>query len=407
MKKLLFRVFVYLVVLVSLTYGYFWIQAKNALDAFLLNQPFDGDFNYSRLSLDLDGNVYLKNATFTLESGVEAFSVDQIEIELTSIFDLLSAEEHILYQEYPSRVSLSFIGGRSTQLKDFFNLFNVKVAADQARWIYPQICQQQIELIPKVFSFNLNVDFEIHNTSDINMVDFHFSSLELFDLLGKFKINNFSDANNDGNFLSDLALSFKDLAVLQKNTQRCLTAHQLDQTSFSQRVSQQFKQLEIDYGLSTMPSALLAWQNFIYIPDQIDLVFDLPSGKKYSQIPLKPIQNLQKNIGLKIFLNKKTVGNVFKAEGLPIKPRVEQTSSNLPDVRQANLTTNLRPNKKSLKGYLGAKVVLQLKNGKSVIGYIENVGWNSLEISQRKFKGKSQLPFKYSKIRNIKLLRMN
>ncbi|MDQ7048339.1 MAG: hypothetical protein Q9M92_01895 [Enterobacterales bacterium] len=216
MKKLLFRVFVYLVVLISLTYGYFWIQAKSAINAFLLNQPLDGNFNYSRLSLDLDGNIYLKNAIFTIEDNLEVFSVEQVKIELSSIFDLLAAEEHILYQQYPSRVSLDFKDGRSLKPEAFFKLFNLSVNPGISQWIYPENCGVQGKLIPKAFSFNLNIDFEIHNTADINNVDFRFNSLELFELLGKFKINNFSDSNNDGNFLSDLSLSFKDLAILQK-----------------------------------------------------------------------------------------------------------------------------------------------------------------------------------------------
>jgi len=407
MKKLLFRVFVYLVVLVSLTYGYFWIQAKSAIDAFLLNQPLDGEFHYSNLSLDLDGNVYLKNATFTLEDNLEVFSVEQIKIELSSIFDLLAAEEHILYQEYPSRVSLAFKDGRSLQPEAFFKLFNVAVNPKYTQWIYPEICEMQHKLIPKAFSFNLDLDFEIHNTSDLNKVNFRFNSLELFELLGKFKVNNFSETNINGSFLSDLSLSFKDLAILQKNTQRCLTSHQLDQISFSQLVSQQFSQIEKAYGLIAMPKSLAAWQKFIYIPDQLDLIFALPSGKKYSQIPFQPIEQFQNNIGLKVYLNKKIIGVVFNPVLSQIKQIEKESTTNKSDTKALNSVPKLSPNRKSLTGFLGAKVVLQLRNGKSVMGYIETIGWDRLEISQRKFKGKSLLPFSYNKIKNIKLIRIN
>ncbi|MDQ7048338.1 MAG: hypothetical protein Q9M92_01890 [Enterobacterales bacterium] len=156
-----------------------------------------------------------------------------------------------------------------------------------------------------------------------------------------------------------------------------------------------------------MPVTLSAWQKFIYIPDQLDLVFELPPGKKYSQIPFQPIQHFQSNIGLKVYLNKNNVGVVFKPVLSQVKQTENKSVNNQSDTKVVNSKPSLSPNRKSLIGYLGAKVVLQLRNGKSVIGYIESVGWDRLEISQRKFKGKSQLPFNYNKIQSIKLLRMN
>jgi len=407
LKKLFIRVLIYLVILISLPYGYFWLQAKTAIDAFLLNQPLDGELSYSRLSLDLSGNVYLKEASFTLEGDLEVFTVEKIKIELSSIFDLLSAKEHILYQEYPARISLQFEGGQSKQPLAFFKLFKVDVAPQYSHWVYPTVCQQSIKLSPKVFSFEFNVDFEIHATSDISKVNFSFDSLELFNLLGQFKINNFSDASSDGNFLSDLTLSFKDIAILQKNTQRCLTANQLNRDSFYLLIEQQFTQLEIDEGLIINQSALSVWKKFIYIPDQLDLVFDLPPGKKYSQVDLLPIQTFQPNIGLNINLNKNSPGTLFKPflSSLKQQPKKEPA---LEAMRQTTIETHkLRPNKKVLSHYLGAKVLLKLKNGKSVIGYIEVAAWKSLTISQRKYKGKTQLPFNYSKIKSIELLRLN
>ncbi len=406
MKKLLLRLFIYIVILVSLPYGYFWFQAKSAISSFLLHQPLEGDFSYSRLSLDFDGNLYLKNASYWM-GNQKVFSLEQIKIELTSIFDLLSAEEHILYQEYPPKITMAFIGGRSLEMDAFFKLFGVTLKEDYLHWIYPLSCQQQTKLKVKDFSFNSKVTFEIDNTANINSVQFSFDSLALFNLQGKFKINNFYEVNEDASFVSDLSLSFKDIAILQQNTQRCLTAAQLDQDALAKGIKARFEDLEKQHGLSVTEPALTALSNFIYIPDQVDLVFDLPEGKKYSQVDILPLESFQTNIGLSISLNKKNVGLVFEPEISKNKINPEKQVINPQKKHPFNPSPQLRPNKTSLSQYLGAKVSLELKNGKSVIGYIEYVGWKELEISQRKFKGKSLLPFKYEKIKSIKLLRLN
>ncbi len=60
--------------------------------------------------------------------------------------------------------------------------------------------------------------------------------------------------------------------------------------------------------------------------------------------------------------------------------------------------------KYQLKQHIGAKISLDLRNGKVVEGYIQSVNNRSLILLQRKFKGKTVAPFAFNDIRKITLV---
>ena len=406
MKKLFIKTVIYLFILLLLPYLYFLWQAKQGVDYFLLSHPMDGELEYQWIWIDLDGQISLYDINFYQDSSDPVFTAQKIEIIPTSIFDLLNAKEHIIYKEYPAEIRINLINGKSNQGSKFFALFSVDYDPDILDFLYPQECSTKIDKRLPFLSFAVASRFKIHPTADESSVSFEFSSRVLTNLKGSFKINNFSEEGTNASFISGLSLSFTDLVWIQQNTQKCLAALNLDKAEFTQRFNKQLIETAKLNNLLINENASLSYVDFIYVPQKIQLDFDLKVGKKFSQITFQPVYQYQDKMGLTILLNDHEIGTLFQAYdnmSETIEPVVTKDLTTNKTVKSKN--RNLTINGQNLNQYLGSKILINLYNGKEIIGYLEMANNQSLKIRQLKYKGKTILPFAYQDIKSILLLR--
>jgi len=404
-KKLLGRTLLYLFIILLIPYLYFIFQAKQAIDTFLSLHPVDGKFEYQWFWVDLGGKITLQNVQFFQDSHDAIFTAEKIEVIPTSLFDLLDIKEHLIYQEYPSQIIINLINGETKQATKVFSLFNVLYQPDYLNYFYSKKCLTSIDPELPFMHFNLSSKFVVHRTSDDSLISFHFNSKEFAKVSGSFTLNNFSEHGEGGNFVSDLSIQFSNLLWMQQNTQKCLQALNIEKQAFSSLHTEFLFTTAKKNNLLLSNDAAKVFVDFIFVPQKIELNFDLQEGKTFSQIPLLPIYKYQQQVGLTVKLNGTAVRSFFQAYDY-IAEKGETVSSS-----EENKTSKTPPNKfitldkRSLKSYLGAKIKITLYNNKKVVGYLDRVNYQSIKIYQLELKGRTILPFSLKDIKSVILLR--
>lgn len=408
MKKLLSHTFLYLFIILLIPYSYFTWQAKKGLDAFLILNPIDGDFGYKWLWIDLNGKVSLEDIVFYQDINEPIFTASRIEIQLSSPFDMLNAEDHITHGEYPTDIIVNLIEGQTTQTARVFSLFGVDYQPELMNYFYPEQCIEAIDRELPFLHFNISSLFEINRTADEGLVSFSFNSEEFTSLIGKFKINNFSQSGDNASFISDLALNFSELLWVQQNTQKCLQVVNLEGLKFDQLFTPFIEQSAKQNNLLLANEVAESYVSFVFVPQKIHLEFNLQEGKTFSQISLLPIYDYQEKTGLVIQLNDKKLTTIFQAydyisavEEKPIDKNMDRPIK----TKEPKKDIYLNLNRRALTPYLGAKIEVLLFNTKTIVGYLEMANNRSIKISQLKYKGKTILPFAMKDIKSIRLLR--
>ena len=404
-KKLIGRALLYLFIILLLPYLYFLSQAKQTIDTFLALHPLDGEFQYQWFWVELDGTISLQNIQFFQDSSDPIFIAERIEVVPTSLFDLLNIEEHLIYKEYPTKVLVNVINGGTKQGDKLFALFNVNYQPEYLSYFYPEKCLSALDVELPFLSFNLNTEFIIHRTSDESLISFDFTSKELAKAIGSFKLNNFSEQGEGGNFVSDLSLTFSDMLWLQQNTQKCLKALNLERSEFNSLYTKFINTTAKENNLLLSDGTAKTYVDFIFVPQKIKLSFNLQEDKTFSQIPFFPIYEYQQQVGLSIDLNDDHLPSIFQAYDYISTFEENQPSNTTKQSKTEKPTSNLIAlNRRSLKPYLGSKIEILLYNKKKVVGYIEEANYQSIKIYQLEHKGKTILPFLYKDIKSITLL---
>jgi len=405
-KKLVSRALLYLFIILLLPYLYFLLQAKQTVDTFLALHPVDGEFQYQWFWVDLGGKILLQNVEFFQDSNDPVFTAESVELIPTSLFDLINIEEHLIYNEFPSQVRVKVVNGDTKQAEKLFALFNVNYQTEYLNYFYPEKCLSVLDKELPFINFNLNTDFVIHRTSDDSLINFDFRSKEFAKISGSFKLNNFSEQGEGGNFVSDLSLQFTDLLWLQQNTQKCLQALNLEKPEFSSVYAEFVHNKAKQNSLLIRDEVARSYVDFIFVPQKVELAFDLQEGKTFSQIPFLPVYAYQQQVGLSIELNDSPLTAIFQAYdyiSTDEQQQTEQDQTTQPKVEQP-VSQVISKNRRSLKPYIGSKISIMLYNKKRVVGYIEEVNYQSLKIYQLEHKGKTVLPFFYNDIKTITLL---
>ncbi len=411
MIKLLFRTFLYLFIILLIPYSYFAWQAKKGVDTFLILHPIDGEFEYQWLWLDLEGKISLEDISFYQDSNEPVFTAARIEIKLSSLFDVLDAADQIIHKEYPANIIVNLVAGQTAQSAKVFSLFGVDFQPNLLDYFYPEQCIENVDRELPLLHFDISSLFEIHRTADESLVNFSFRSKEFTNLTGKFKINNFSGADDNASFLSDLVLDFTELLWVQQNTQKCLQALNLEGHKFDQLFKQFIQDSAKQNNLLLADEVADSYVKFIFVPQRVRLEFNLQEGKIFSQISLLPIYDFQETTGLSIQLNDKKLTNIFQAyDYISAVEQLPAEQGNKTSSEEKETTTKdiyLKLNRRALTPHLGAKIEIRLYNKKIIVGYLELANNQSIKISQLKYKGKTILPFAFKDIKSILLLRPN
>jgi hypothetical protein len=403
-KKLIKRTLIYLVVLTSIPYFYLVWQAKGGVDTFLATHNLQGDFNYDWLWVDLDGYISLSNVSFYQQDYDPIFEAELLSIKLPSVFDFINSKEKVVYKEFPTNISVSLLDAKTIKTPELLQLFGVNHIPAMLPLFFPNQCREVLYNELPNLQFSLSTNFSIYRTADDVVVDFDFSNSELTNATGQFRVNNFSDINSDASFISDLSLKFSEVYLVQQNTQKCLQSNPLERKEFIQSVAENIEKTSKDYRLLVNKDSANIIGEFIFAPQKVELVFDLQEGKTFSQIDLKPYHQLQQKLGLKISLNEKPVGDLFKAFNY-IAPSVSQDNQQKPTSKVVEKNDNwISVNVGEIRKYLGAKVRITLYEGQPAEGYIERVTTRQLELRQLKYKGESILPYAMKDIKSIFLL---
>lgn len=392
-------------ILLSIPYLYFLWHAKQGLDSFLTYHSFDGELTFEWMLIDLNGRVLLFDSSFHQDPHNPLFVAKKIEITPMSIFDWLNAREKIVYQEYPTLIKIDISGAKSNQAEKLLSLFDLHYSEDIFNLFYPNQCLDVVDHKLPTFNFDLSTRLDVNRTADETDFKFEFRSPSIASVNGSFKINNFSESRTNDSFVSDLSIQLNDLLWMQQNISKCISSTQLSNESFTQTLSQKLVEESIKSGLVINNKTANSISDFFYIPQTINLVFNLNKDKKLSQIPLNPIHLYQQKTGLSIQLNNQDLGIVFNKVAEPvIKPEEIKTTPTKMLAKESN--KNL-PVNTSLEKYLGSKVLIKLKNKAEAIGYLAEANQQGLKINQLKFKGKSVLPYNFDEIESIVLLRDN
>jgi len=410
MKKLLSKVILYSFVLLALPYLYFLWQAKQAVDTFLLAHNFGGEIEYKWIFVGLEGQITLAQVSMSSDGRDPLFEAEYLQIYPTSIFDLVNASEHILHNEFPLEISVAINNASSVLSAKIPSYFGLNYQPEELSLFFPSVCATALQNDIPLLRFNGKSTFQIHRTADISEVSFEFESHQFANINGTLRVNNFSEATSDGSFISDLSLSFSNLTWLQQNTQRCLSDQKLNKESFTSKLSEQLILSAIDKKLVLEAGVAEAIADFLFVPQTIQTSFDIEEGKKFSQIPFKPFYELPEKLGLSLFLNDKPINVIFnqsKSAELSKELSAEEVVNKEPiDMKSRDVPIINREIKNyELKQYLGSKLLISLKTGKKVEGYLDDVERHSLRLVQRKFKGKTTISFEFKDIKKVTLIR--
>ena len=69
-----------------------------------------------------------------------------------------------------------------------------------------------------------------------------------------------------------------------------------------------------------------------------------------------------------------------------------------------NKNLYISKNKRSLTSYLGSKIKINLYSGRTHSGYLESISRDQILLKKLEYRGKSTLPFEYSKIKSLSLI---
>jgi len=404
-KKLLGRSVLYLLIILLLPYLYFLSQAKQAVDTFLVLHPVDGKFQYQWLWVKLDGTISLQNIQFFQDSNDPIFTAKSLEIIPSNLFDLLNIKEHLIYKEFPSQLFVNVNNGESKQSAKLLSLFSINYKPEYLNYFYPEKCINNIDRELPLLHFDISSEFAIHRTADDSFINFTFKSKQLAKVMGAFKLNNFSEQNESSGFISDLTIKFSDLSWLQQNTQKCLKTFNLEESEFYNTYSYFLDKMAKKSNLLLSDGAAESYIDFIFVPQTIELKFDIKEGLTFSQVPLLPIYEYQEKVGLNILLNDKLAPPFFKAYNyISAEETIEQQQANKPNQREKPKMSFISLNRRALKPYLGSKIEIRLHNKKRVVGYIEKVDYQAIKIYQLEHKGKTTLPFLFEDIKSIVLI---
>lgn len=405
MKKLLRKTFLYLLILVSIPYCYLLWQAKQGVDTFLLAYDLGGEIQYEWFWVDLNGRITLYNLTFLKDERDPLLESEFVHISLPSVFDLINSKERVVYKEFPAELSISLVNAVSNQGSKIPSVFGLNYNSSYLTLFYPKECQNDLEKeIPRL-KFNAETVFQIQRTADISDVEFDFESLDFANIKGKFKINNFSQNAVEGSFISDLSFNISDVSWLQKNTQKCLVLLNNSRQEFLNKLSNQVIANAAAHQLVFEQSTPQIIADFLYAPLELEISIDVDESKKLSQIPLDPIYLLPERLGLMMVLNDKPLNVIFdqsKSESFELKVIEEEKQKE--EVATALPVENQQLKTFELKQYLGSKLLISLHSGKVIEGYLQSVENGSLELVQRRFKGKTVVPFNYKDIKKITLI---
>jgi hypothetical protein len=410
MKKLLGKTLLYLSVLLLIPYAYFTWQAKQGVDTFMLSHNLGDKLNYEWLLINFTGKVVLLDIKIGAPREEPIFTAERLYISTESVFDLLGARDKIIYNEYPTNLSVSLVDASTLVPEQLAQMFGVGYQKDYLDFLYPQECGYKIDKNLAPLKFNGKARFTIHRTADISEVEFKFSSLSFANFKGSLKINNYSESSSNGRFISDFSAAFSDIALLQINTQKCLATLGKDKQKFIDGVVAQLEEKATTHQLALEQGVSESVAQFMFVPQEIEIAFDIEAGKKFSQIPFDPFYQVPEKLGLSLKLNGKPLNAIFDQLASESLSQLQEKDS-LDNTTQQNETiSTTKPveyrtlEKYQLKQHIGAKVALDLRNGKRVEGYVQSVEASSLILLQRKFKGKTVAPFAYKDILKITLI---
>lgn len=410
MKKLLGKTLLYLSILLLIPYSYLVWQAKQGVDAFLLSHDFGAEINYEWLLLDHTGNIVLLEVVMGEHRQEPILTADRVNIIPPSVFDLLGAKDAVIHNEYPAYISVEVLEGNTNVTEKLAGVLGLSYQPEYLDYFYPKQCLTVIQKEIKPLRFSGAANFTVQRTADVSEVKFKVKSLDLANISGSLKINNFSEGITGGSFVSDFAVTLSDISLLQQNTQKCLAKLDMDKQLFIESsISQQIEKAS-EHLLALEENAPNAVAQFLFVPQKIDIAFDIEEGKKFSQIPMDPIYQVPEKLGLGLILNSQPLNVIFdqvQSETL-VSEKIENTEP--VDGIDENTAIAAKPienkvlQKYQLKQHIGAKISLELRNGKVVEGYIQSVNSRSLILLQRKFKGKTVAPFAFNDIRKITLV---
>jgi hypothetical protein len=379
-------------------------QAKSGVDTFLVTHNTGGELNYEWLWVDLDGVIFLSDVSFFQQGYDPVFEAEGIEIKLPSVFDYLNSHEKVLYNEFPSAIELTVVNGRTIRSKDLLKLFNVQYEPEIVSLVFPSECRGVLYNELPSLQFDLNSQFKIFRTADDVLVDFEVKNPEFANLLGSFKINNFSDASNNSNFISDLKLRFSEIYLIQQNTQKCLQSNPAEREDFIAMVSASLEETSKQFKLVSNAESTKVIGEFIFAPQSLELEFNLEEGKTFGQIEFEPYHQLQQKLGLVVLLNGKSAGTLFEAFDYINPPQEQVRVGQTNEVVSEEVDRWLKVNTRALRKHLGAKVRISFYSGQPAEGYLESVTPNRLELRQLKYKGETLLPYPLSDIKSVFLI---
>lgn len=410
MKKLLGKTLLYLSILLLLPYFYLVWQAKQGVDVFLLSHDFGAEVKYEWILLDHSGNIVLLGVEMGEHRQEPIMVAERVNILPSSVFDLLGARDAVIHNEYPTYITVEVIAGQSNVTDKLADVFGLNYQPQYLDYFYPKQCLAVIEKEVNPLRFSVTANFAIQRTTDLSEIKFKVRSLDLANIEGSLNLNNYSEGMTGGSFVSDFAITLSDISLLQKNTQKCLTELKMNKQLFIQSsISQQIEKA-LEHQLVLESEAPKALAHFLFVPQQINVAFDIEEGKTFSQIPIDPIYQIPEKLGLALVLNSQPVNVIFDQLQSEVLVSQEQESDDLiSEVDEASVIAtkpieNPTLQKYQLKQHIGAKVSLDLRNGKTVEGYIQRVNSQSLVLLQRKFKGKTVAPFAFNDIRKITLI---
>ncbi len=410
MKKLLGKTLLYLSILLLIPYSYLVWQAKQGVDAFLISHQLGGEVTYQWVVLDHNGQIVLLDVEMGEPRDEPILTAKRVNIVLPSVFDLLGAQESVIHNEFPANISVNLVDGSSNQPVRLADTLGIKFDFNYLDYLYPQQCIASLQKNLSPLRFAASADFAIHRTADVSEISFQAKSLDFANIKGSLKLNNYSESSSDGSFVSDFNIAFFDIALLQKNTQKCLADLQLDKDNFIQTTKAQLIDKAADHNLIFDPKVPDTVAQFMFVPQRIDLALDIEEGKKFSQIPLEPFYQFPEKLGLSFALNSEPLNVIFdqvaSEAALTKKGESEQveTVTSEGEVVESKPIENPVLQRYQLRDYIGAKIALDLRNGKRVEGYIQSVNSKSVILLQRKFKGRTVAPFAFNDVRRITLI---
>jgi len=409
-RNIILKILTYSFIISAIPYSYFLWHAKQGIDAYLVTRGFEVKLDYSWLWINHEGEINLENVRIYKTRKKPIIKALRLKISHPSIFDLIDSREQVVYKTYPNQIKLSIIGASTNKPDVALNIFGIPFKKEYINLFFPQKCTVDSNIKLPNLIFDLSTTFKIQQTADIAVVDFSFKDSQFATIKGTFNINRLFETGINTTYLSDLKIRLDDLTWLQQHTQVCLQKINLERNKLTIFYRDFLDQNALDSNLALDKVASQEISDFFYKPENITITFDINEGKTYNQITLDPAYNFQKRVGLSIDLNEKNIGSVFSEKfrasieevlmddnGVYVNPLKNTAKNN-------NKNLYISKNKRSLTSYLGSKIKINLYSGRTHSGYLESISRDQILLKKLEYRGKSTLPFEYSKIKSIELL---